>query len=85
MVPMVRSLKPDFIRDVHSIPVECLAVLPALSRLGEGADINPIIYRHLEIQIFQAPFAPHPQLIATGRNELPAHAAFLVIRAHAFR
>ena len=27
------------------------------------------------VSLFKAPFAQHPQLIATGRNELPTHAA----------
>ena len=31
---------------MHSIPVQRLAVFPAFFRLGEGADIDPVIHRH---------------------------------------
>ena len=40
-----------------------------------AAKVNAIDHQHHQIQIFQAPFAQHPQLVATGRHELPAHAA----------
>ena len=42
-----KSIRALAIRDVYSIAVECLAVLPAFFWFGEGADVDPIIYRHL--------------------------------------
>ncbi len=39
--------------------------------------VNAIDHQHHQIQILQSSLAQHSQLIATGRYELPAHAAFL--------